>query len=341
MHVGHRFNLRQTLSWSRRSWIGALVWAISATALYELAGFKWLGIPTLPMSLIGIGVAFYLGFKNNSSYDRVWEARKIYGAIVNASRSWAFSSRDLVHPLHGGDVSDQELEQIHKTLVHRHVAWMDALRHQLRKVKSWEHQGEKFDALRLENNVMEYKEDLREVLSVNLSKEEVDEVLSMINPAAHLLSLQSKHLASLRQQKLLDGFSHMELQKLLHELMTQQGKAERIKNFPFPRQYATVNFFFAVLFAFLIPFGLLPEFAKLSPTLGSFAVWLTVPFSTIVSWVFLTTDQIGEWSENPFEGLANDVPITSMSRGIERDIRQMVGETELPPPRELTGKLQF
>ena len=60
-----------------------------------------------------------------------------------------------------------------------------------------------------------------------------------------------------------------------------------------------------------------------------------------MSWVFLTTDQIGEWSENPFEGLANDVPISSMARGIERDVLQMIGRTELPPPRELDGMIQF
>lgn len=113
--------------------------------------------------------------------------------------------------------------------------------------------------------------------------------------------------------------------------MTQQGKAERIKNFPFPRQYATVNRFFALAFCILVPFGMVAEFAQLGDGLG---VWLTIPFSTLVGWVFLTADKIGDWSENPFEGLANDVPITAMSRGIERDIRQMAGETDLPPARQ-------
>jgi ion channel-forming bestrophin family protein len=124
---------------------------------------------------------------------------------------------------------------------------------------------------------------------------------------------------------------------VLDDLVAEQGKSERIKNFPFPRQYATVNFFFAVLFAFLIPFGLLPQFAERGPQL----VWLTIPFSTIVSWVFLTTDKIGEWSENPFEGLANDVPITSMSRAIARDLLQLIGERDLPPPVAPHGSLVF
>lgn len=335
MHVGRRYRLLQTLNWSKRDILLPMAYAAGAVALYEVAGFEWVALPTLPMSLIGIGVAFYLGFKNNASYDRTWEARKIWGAIVNASRSWAYGARDLVGiGEHAED--DAALAEIRIELIHRHVAWMDALRHQLRKVKSWEHQGPMFERMR-RSEVPEFKEDLREVLAPNLTETDLEEVLSKINPAAHLLAQQSRRLSELRRGGLIDGFTHLHLQELLQELMTQQGKAERIKNFPFPRQYATVNSFFAILFALLVPFGMVGEFA----TLGPHAEWLTVPFSTAVSWVFLTTDRIGDWSENPFEGLANDVPITQMARGIERDIREMIGETELPPPREPVGQILF
>ena len=166
----------------------------------------------------------------------------------------------------------------------------------------------------------------------------MDYVLSKINPAAHLLGEQSRDLAALRLSHLIDGFAHVHLQELLQEMMTQQGKAERIKNFPFPRQYATVNTYFAWLFVFLIPMGMLTTFGELS---APYALWLTIPFSTLVSWVFLSADRIGDWSENPFEGLAHDVPITSMSRGIERDIRQLLDEQDLPDPRPLQGEISF
>ncbi len=339
MHVGRRYRFFQTLQWSRHNYQLPLLWSVGVTAAYFFGKLTFLGIPTLPMSLVGIAVAFYLGFKNNASYDRMWEARKIYGAIVNVSRSWGYGVRDLVSNAHGAELSDEELNQIRETLVHRHVAWMDALRHQLRKIKSWEHQGALVDRLR-SSMVPEQKEDLVKVLTPNLSAEERDEVLAQINPAAHLVACQSRHLSKLRAQKVIDGFAHLHMQEMLQEIMTQQGKAERIKNFPFPRQYATVNMFFAVIFALLVPFGLLPEFAKLGEAISQpWMVWLTVPFATVVSWVFLTTDKIGDWSENPFEGLANDIPITSMSRGIERDIRQMIGETELPEPRALDGMI--
>ena len=112
---------------------------------------------------------------------------------------------------------------------------------------------------------------------------------------------------------------------------------QRIKKFPFPRQYATVNTFFALLFCVLLPLGLLEEFEALDPIM----IWATVPLSALVSWVFLTADQIGEWSENPFEGLYNDVPISTLSRAIERDVREIFGERELPPAYEPKDGLLF
>ncbi len=336
MHIGRQYPWRQTFRWSRFNALYPAAWALAVTFAYEVLGFSFLGIDWLPLSAMAVAVAFYLGFKNNASYERLWEARKIWGAIVNASRSWAFSSRDLVRP---GEqpVDTEDLQQIRRRLVLRHVAWMDAFRHQLRKIKSWEHQGPDYDMLRRTSNVAEYREDLRSVLLDNLPEEEVDHVLAQINPAAHLLSQQSRDLADLRARGLIDGFGHTVLQELLVELMAQQGKAERIKNFPFPRQYATVNQIFAVLFAVLVPCGILPAF----DALGDWMVWMTVPFSMLVSWVYLTTDKIGDWSENPFEGLPNDVPITAMARGIERDIRQMDGQTDLPAPRQPDGRILY
>ena len=337
MHTGRRYRTIQTLSWSRWNLLLPLGWALIATALYDTFALRWMALPWLPMSLVGVALAFYLGFKNNASYDRLWEARKIWGAIVNASRSWAFTARDLVTDLHASTtVEPAELEREREVLVRRHVAWLDALRHQLRRLKTWEHHGEPYDLLR-RHGAPEYREDLAEQLERSLPEAEARAVLAQLNPAAHLLASQSRHLGQLRARGLIDGFAHMELQRLLHELMAQQGKAERIKNFPFPRQYATINSIFAWTFAALVPFGMLEEFGQL----GDGLAWLAIPFSGLVGWVFLTTDQIGEWSENPFEGLANDVPISSMSRGIERDILQMLGHQELPPSRPLVDMIQY
>ena len=335
MYTGHRYRLYDTLNWSRRHIFWPFVWATVVTCAYKLLDLRWLAIPTLPLTSIGVAVAFYLGFKNNASYDRLWEARKVWGAIVNASRSWAMGARDLISNSYGANASTEALDAARTELILRHIAWMDALRHQLRKLQPWEHQGPDADEWREKVGAAEYKEDLETTLAPNIDAAEAADVLSQINPAAHLLSHQSRRLAELREQQLLDGFAHMNLQELVRELMAQQGKAERIKNFPFPRQYATVNSFFASIFAIMVPFGMVAAFDAVN------LVWLTIPFSTVVSWVFLTTDQIGDWSENPFEGLANDVPITTMVRGIERDMRQLIGQSELPPPREAKIGIQL
>ncbi|MEL6183581.1 MAG: bestrophin family ion channel [Myxococcota bacterium] len=333
MHTGRAFSLRETIMWSRAHVIRGFLWSTFVCVLYGL-GFTALALPWLPTSAVAVAVAFYLGFKNNASYDRTWEARKIWGAIVNASRSWAYGARDLIA---APENEQAEADAVRKLLVVRHTAWLDALRHQLREVQSWEHRGERFDLIRKTNEAPEYGEKLPELLHGRLAETEVEDVLSQINPAAHLIARQSATLAEIRRKGWVDGFSHIHLQGLLDELMTQQGKSERIKKFPFPRQYATVNRIFAHLFCYLVPFGLLGELAGHGP----YMFWMTIPFSTLVGWVFLTMDQIGDWSENPFEGLANDVPISAMSRAIERDVLQIIGETELPASRTFSGPLIY
>ena len=111
------------------------------------------------------------------------------------------------------------------------------------------------------------------------------------------------------------------------DFYTHQGQAERIKKFPLPRQYGSMSFVFVGIFIFLLPFGLVTEFHDLS----EWGAWLSIPFSVIVSWVFLMMELVGDYSENPFEGLGNDIPMLALCRTIEIDLLEMLGETELPP----------
>jgi putative membrane protein len=114
----------------------------------------------------------------------------------------------------------------------------------------------------------------------------------------------------------------MEMSGVIRNLHDHQGKSERIKNFPFPRQYASLNFYYVWLFIILLPFGMIGEFEKL----GENYVWMSIPFCTIISWVFYTMEMIGDCSENPFEGSFNDVPITTICRTIETDLFEMIQE---------------
>ena len=83
---------------------------------------------------------------------------------------------------------------------------------------------------------------------------------------------------------------------------------------------------FTWIFILLLPFGMLGEFAKM----GHHMQWLAIPFCVLISWVFITMEQIGDNSEDPFEGFVNDVPMTALCRTIEIDLREMLGETDLP-----------
>ena len=93
-------------------------------------------------------------------------------------------------------------------------------------------------------------------------------------------------------------------------------------------------YYLLVLFVISVPFGLLHEFEKLGQgtIIENYSIWLNVPFSMILTWVFITLDTVGESSMNPFEGSANDVPITQISRTIEIDMRDMLNEENLPLP---------
>lgn len=140
MYITKNFGLKGILTFSGFHMLWILVWSTAVTALYEFTDWEWFFIPAFPLSVIGTAVAFYVGFKNNQSYDRLWEARKIWGAIVNNSRAWGVSVK--------GFVSDQFLDrtldpaEIHivwQQLLYRHIGWLYALRSQLLIPTSWEH----------------------------------------------------------------------------------------------------------------------------------------------------------------------------------------------------------
>lgn len=226
---------------------------------------------------------------------------------------------------------------MHKTIIHRHVAWLKALTYQLRVIKEWEHNSKADNDMRRFVGIHP-EEDHFENLKEYLSEEEYAYVMKKDNVASHLLSLQSKHILKLRKKKLIDDFRHMELGKQLSEFYALQGKSERIKNFPFPRQYASLNQYFIVVFVLLIPFSMLNVFGGSS---HDYFIWLAIPFTTLISWVFHTMEMVGDYSENPFEGLYNDVPISSLARSIEIDIRQMLDETNLPDPIGPVGDLKI
>ncbi|HMP99982.1 MAG TPA: bestrophin family ion channel [Cyclobacteriaceae bacterium] len=332
MHAGSNYTLREFLYWTRREIYWLVLLALILTSLYELLSLKWLALPWLPVALLGTAAAFLVAFKNNASYGRLWEARIIWGAIVNSSRTWGIMAKDFI----SGSSSEAERKKIQQILIYRHIAWLTALRFQLRETRTWESINKSYNMEYRKLFPVEEKEKLlADALKPFLNEEEYAYVMSKSNKATQIISLQSQHLRKLHEQGLLENFRFVNMEQQLADLYDQQGKCERIKNFPYPRQFATINLFFIRLFILLVPFGMLMEFEKL----GEGLVWLTVPFSTMVAWVFNSIEKIGEATENPFEGGANDVPITALCRTIEIDLREMLDEANIPEPLKPVNKI--
>ncbi|WP_411030761.1 bestrophin family protein [Spongiimicrobium sp. 3-5] len=331
-----RYSIKDMARWTRWESLLFFAFATLVTVGYNIFGFTFLNVPWTPVALIGTAVAFMIGFQNNSAYGRIWEARKIWGGIVNASRSWGMKTKDMVTNEYTEiPVDKEELEEHKKVLVHRHIAWLTALRHAMRQPRKWEVFEESHTNREWANviHIQEKENTLSDELTEHISPSEKAYVLEKKNVPAALLYLQSTHLRSLKERGLVWEFSFLELENLLQEFFTLQGKSERIKNFPYPRQYATLSYVFVWIFLILLPFGIVPEFAKIAlslnesfPVLAPYFGWVAIPFCVSVSWVFHTMERIGRVGENPFEGSANDVPISTISRGIEIDLRQLMDE---------------
>ncbi len=335
MYVRKNFTLKGILQFTGFHIIWLTVWATSVMLFHEYFHKYWIAIPWLPLSIIGTAVAFYVGFKNNSAYDRMWEARKIWGGIVNSSRMWGTTLKSYIsNQFTQIDVANSELYRIHKRLIYRHLSWTYALRSQLLIPTQWEHLGgNKYKRQFIEKRMKSYgiglypDEVTQMELTKFLEKEEHDKVIDFQNTATQIIDNQSQELKQLREKDLIDDFRHMELQKILNDFYTHQGKCERIKKYPLPRQYGSLSLVFIGIFIFLLPFGFIPEFHKL----GEAGAWLSVPFTVLVGWVYVVMELIGDYSENPFEGLGNDIPMLSLCRVIEIDLKEMLGETEIPP----------
>lgn len=321
-------------TWFHIVWL--TLWACLAVFLFHVLEIHWLGIPWLPVSVIGIAVSFFVGFKNNSSYGRLWEARMIWGAIVNNSRSWASSVLNFVSE---ENISDSEKENVIATktrLVKRHIAWLYTLRAQLLIPAQWEHTQVgsgvgKINRARRKNIFgNNCGPEVKQVLNKYLPNE-AEKFAGKTNAAVQILNEQAKDLKALKDKGALSDYQFVKLQELIHKHYDEQGKSERIKGFPFPRQYATGSFYFIGIFIFLLPFGMLTEFDKLLEE----DIWLTVPFVVLIGWVFILMELIGDYSENPFQGLPNDIPLKSICRTIEIDLLQMLGEENVP--EKVTG----
>ena len=311
MYVKRRYGFLMTLRWSIKPLIITVLYATVIQIIFYFLKIKF-SLPWQAVSVLGVAVAFYLGFKNNSSYDRTW------GGIVNNSRTFGAACTTFIQ--------GEKTDSIKKELIYRHIAWMTALRYQLRLSRTWEHTELRVSEKYFPNVCEKYRTSLENELSKYIPTDEVQLVNSKSNAAVQILAKQSQRLQELKDQGYFEDFRHMEFHHIIENLYTEQGKAERIKNFPFPRQYASTAVWLTMIFSALVPFAML---SILNPESG-WIYWLSPLISGLIVWSFALMEMIGDYSENPFEGTYNDVPITAIAIGIEIDLREMIDDSNIP-----------
>ena len=257
------------------------------------------GIPLAALGALGSALAIFLAFRNNSAYDRWWEARKIWGALVNDSRSWCRQCVAWIRVEGGEGAAD--IPGYRRELVHRHLAFVHGLAMHLRK-----------------------QEGLVDRIESLLPADEADYYRTVPNVPTALLIRQGVRVAELRAAGVIEHFRHLEMDGMLTRLSDIQGKCERIKNTPLPVQYDQIPRTFVVIYGTLLPFGL-------ASTMG----WAAAVLSVIIAVLFMLLEGSGRVIENPFEDGPMDTPMTALAVTIERDLRAALAEP-LPEPAVAT-----
>lgn len=183
-------------------------------------------IPEMPLhvpAFLGTAISVLLSFKISQSYDRWWEARKIWGAIVNDSRSLTLQLQQFT----GGHAMDAV-----KQMVYRQIAWCYILGQSLRGL-----------------NALDNTDGL-------LERPDREALMQHINKPLALLQLNAQSLKELRRAEKIDAFSHIQIDSTLVRLCDAMGKAERIKGTVFPVTYRLFLHFAIYVFVIVLSVAL-------------------------------------------------------------------------------------
>ncbi|MEQ1949071.1 MAG: bestrophin family ion channel [Bryobacteraceae bacterium] len=296
MIVRDHLPLRRTWPHVSRKISGLVLLYLAIAVAHEHFHWTWLSLPAFPLAMIGGALSVFLGFRNNSAYDRWWEARTLWGGMVNTSRTFARQVLTFVDENAEPELEHSPRPMSRESLVELQIAYVHALRCHLRKQNPFP--------------------ELEKWLPVEI----VAYLRSQKNVPLALLMLKAQVLRQYFDEGRLDSFRLSSLDGTLTELCNVQGACERIKNTPLPRQYHHFPRVLVSVFSYMLPLGLVDGLGMLMPVAAS-----------LVSFIFVSLDTIGEEIENPFENTVHDTPMSSLSRAIEINLRQNLGRVDLPP----------
>ena len=270
----------------------ALGWAEPLTV-------KDFDMTTLPFTLVGTALAIFLGFRNNSSYDRFWEGRKLWGRMINTTRTitrqvmmFVEDDAPATTPLAPGGG-----ESLHHQLIYRLIGYLHAFRHHLRDERDFSD------------------------CAPFMTSDEYAKLIRDPNPPAGVMHRFGQTLERAWREDFIDTYHLPVLEQSLVEVLNIQGGCERIKKTPIPFAYTVLMHRIVGIYCFALPFGVYATIGDLTPLVVM-----------LVSYGFLGLDAIGDEIEEPFGKDPNDLPLTSFCVMLERECRHRLGESELPAP---------
>lgn len=271
--------------------------AVAVTLSHGALFSQKITLTTIPFTLIGLPLAIFLGFRNTASYDRYWEARKLWGELLLRSRNLARQVLTLVEA-EGPVTWGLGREDVRVRMVQRMLAFVQALKHQLRGTQ-----------------------DLKGEVQAWLPPEEWQDLAPQGNKAAALMMTMGQDLQLCRREGWLDTVLTAQIDNTLSAITAAAASCERIKSSPLPFSYTLLLHRTAYLYCFLLPFGLVDSIGFMTP----FVV-------AIVAYTFFGLDALGDEIEEPFGLLPNDLPLDAICRTIEIDLRSALGDPAPPAP---------
>ncbi|MHA4895993.1 bestrophin family protein [Pedobacter sp. PWIIR3] len=262
-------------------------YAVLIAIMYNSFHFTRISIPIAVPTILGTVISLLLAFKSNQAYDRWWEARTLWGAIVNDSRTLTRQLLTFVTTPY----EDENAYKLCQRMAKRQIAWCYSLGRHLRG------------------------QDPLYGLERFLSSEDLVTISAYTNVPMAILELQGEDIRTAYKLGWINEYQQVELDRTLTRFSNEMGGCERIKNTIFPATYSIYIHLSLVLFILLLPFGLIEFFGIVE-----------VPLVIAIASSFLLIEKMAIHLQDPFENKPTDTPTSTIAQTIERDIRQMLKE---------------
>ena len=280
---------------SHKLFVLAYVLYVLAVAVgYQIYELGWISIHFSPIGSLGTAGAIILGFRNSAAYDRWWEARRLWGGLVNISRTFTRQVLSLTGPT---EQVSEVLSDLRKQLLDQHLAFCHCLRFHLRRQSL---ESEVVNGLRFE--------------------EKLNQARNKPNFLLRRQALTLNQVFFLKEE----GMSHHErvqIDSSLNEMTNILGACERIKNTPLPKLYDSFSAWFINVYILILPLGLVRDQG-----------WWMIPIALAIGGIFASLNLIASFNEDPFENRFSDTPMTAICRTIEIDIKEAQGLKDIPSP---------